>query len=343
MLIYGAGAVGSLLGGILAGAGYAVTLLGRRQSLQAIERDGLTVQVQHRLLRTYPRVVHSFKEIDEPFDVVLLTLRAFGVESALAGIPPVLGKDGVLLSLQNGIGTEELIERELPDVYHVAGSLTLSADIPSPGLVTSSSRSGGIALAAVSPGAPVEWTAELFRGGDVPVSVHRDARSMKWSKLLLNQMANGIPAILDWTPGQLYRHPHVFQIELALLRETLRVIQADGASLVLLPGFNVPLLRWVLAMPPWIARRLLLSRVEGGRGEKLPSLLIDLRAGRRKIEARWLYGAVAECGDRLGVPAPLNRRVHRILDAIAVNPDLRAAFRNRPDRLTRNIVLRCRE
>jgi ketopantoate reductase len=199
--------------------------------------------------------------------------------------------------------------------------------------VSSTSRSGGISLAPVSPGAPVARIAAIFNTAGIPVTTLADYRSMKWSKLLLNQMANGIPAILDWTPGQLYRDPAIFAIERVMLRETLRVIFADGSHLVSLPGFPVPLMKWVLRLPAGIARRLLLRRVERGRGAKLPSLLIDLQAGRRDIEARWLYGAVAETGQSLGIPTPVNQCVFRILEEISTTPDLRHRYQNQPQRL----------
>jgi 2-dehydropantoate 2-reductase len=341
VLVFGAGAVGSLLGGIISSAGYDVTLLGRGPAIETIARNGLAVSLQRRQFHTHPAVITSAEHIDRPFDIILLTVRSFAVDAALASMNALLGKDSILVTFQNGVGTEEIVGPALPGVRHLAGSLTLSADAVGAGIASSSSRSGGVSLAPVSATRTddTETVARLFEASGIPVSIHPDYRSMKWSKLLLNQMANGIPAILDWTPGDVYRSPHVFRLEQALLRETVKVVSGQGLSLVSLPGFPVRLLSWVLAMPPGIARRLLLSRVEGGRGEKLPSLLLDLRAGRTEIEARWLYGAVADAGNEAGIQAPINRRVHRILDGIAANPAIWQSFRNQPERLARNLTL----
>jgi 2-dehydropantoate 2-reductase len=101
----------------------------------------------------------------------------------------------------------------------------------------------------------------------------------------------------------------------------------------------VPLLGRVLVMPPWIARRLLLRQVERGRGGKLPSLVLDLHAGRTEIEADWLYGAVARRGESLGITCPVNRRIGTILNGLTANPQLRELFRDQPDRLIRNVQL----
>jgi 2-dehydropantoate 2-reductase len=340
VLVYGAGAVGSLLGGLLAGAGYDVTLLGRSPQIHHIRDRGLTIEFQGRQLETQPAAVSALKELSgSRFDIVLLTVRSYAVESELEHLSELLKAGGVLVSVQNGIGTDEIIGERLPDIHHIAASLTLSADISAPGAVTSSSRSGGIALAPVTAGAPTQLISGMFEIAGLHTAQLTDYRAMKWSKLLLNQMANGIPAILDWTPEQVYRDSNLFRIEQAMLRETLAVIHADSSRLVRLPGFPVPLLKWVLRLPPAIARRLLLRRVIGGRGNKLPSMLLDLHAGRSRLESDWLYGAVEDAGQRLGVPAPVNQRLNQILNGIARNQDLHTMFRDQPDRLVRNIQL----
>jgi 2-dehydropantoate 2-reductase len=339
ILVYGAGAVGSFLGGLLEDAGYNVTLLGRSLNIDHIQKHGLTVEYQGRR-QTFPTVVSFLGELARhQFDIVLLTVRSYAVESAIESLHHLLAPDGVLVTVQNGIGTDEVIAGRLPEIRHVAASLTLSAGTSEAGTVRSSSRSGGIAVAPVSHKAPSEAISGMFKLAGLEVSLHDNYRAMKWSKLLLNQMANGIPAILDWPPEHVYRDRNVFRVEMAMLRETLAVIQADSSRLIDLPGFPVPLLKWVLQLPPDIARRVLLRRVVGGRGSKLPSMMLDLHAGRSELESDWLYGAVARVGERLSVSAPVNRRINRILNGIVRNPELREMFREHPERLVRNVQL----
>jgi 2-dehydropantoate 2-reductase len=301
------------------------------------------VQLPDRRLSTNPAAVTSLEELNSPFDMVLLSLRAFAVRSVLESLPAILSEDGILVTVQNGIGTDELLAQHLPGIAHIAASLTMSADITGPGMVESTSRSGGIALAPVSPEAPVEFVAAMFRTAGMSAMVHDDYRSMKWSKLLLNQMANGIPAILNWTPDAVYREAAIFRLEQAMLGETIQVLDADGARLTSLPGFPVPLLKWVLHTPPSVARSLLLERVHRGRGNKLPSLLLDMQSGRTETESDWLYGAVAERGKQLNIETPVNRRINRILKGIVINSTLRQAFQDHPERLLRNVALALHE
>lgn len=339
VLIYGAGGVGCLLGGLLAAGGCRVTLLGRGAGMRSIQRSGLQVSLQDRELSSRTRCVTEISEIERPPDVVVLATRSFDVEAAIPDLREVLADRTIVLTVQNGLGVEELVSGELPAARIVSASLTLSAAFDRAGRVVSSSRSGGIALAPVSPAADAGKLAGLFAPSGIPTTVLNDYRSMKWSKLLLNMMANAVPAILGWTPGAVYRHPGLFRIERASVREALRVMSAEGCRPVTLPGFPVPALRWLFRMPDAVSRRLLMRRVAGARGDKMPSLLLDLEAGRGHTEARWLYGAVAEAGERLRIGTPVNRRLLRILEAITTNPDLWRAFRNRPDLLARNVLL----
>src|SRR5699024_2425404 len=94
-----------------------------------------------------------------------------------------------------------------------------------------------------------------------------------------------------------------------------------------------------LKFPPVLGRRLLSARISGGRGAKMPSLWLDLDTGRQRTEAGWLYGAVIENGEKAGVATPVNRRIRRIMEAVTGNRELRASFRNQPDRLLRNVLL----
>jgi 2-dehydropantoate 2-reductase len=105
-----------LLGGLLSSAGHDVTLYGRGPSIEAIQDRGLSVTLHDRQRTSHPAAVSSLEGDAEPYDVVLLTVRSFAVAAALDSLRPLLEQGTVLVTLQNGIGTEELITSELPGV-----------------------------------------------------------------------------------------------------------------------------------------------------------------------------------------------------------------------------------
>ncbi len=108
VLVAGAGALGSVVGGLLARAGWPVTLLGRRPHLDAIRRSGLAIDGlfgAHRV--TGLAAVTSARELRGPYDAILLTVKAYDTAAMAAAVAPFLAPDGVMLSLQNGLGNLE--------------------------------------------------------------------------------------------------------------------------------------------------------------------------------------------------------------------------------------------
>ena len=84
--------------------------------------------------------------------------------------------------------------------------------------------------------------AQAMNAAGLNTRLYKNADDMKWSKLLTNLLANATSAILDMTPSEIFADPGLCQIEIAQLRETLQVMQAQGIQPVDLPGTPVRLL-----------------------------------------------------------------------------------------------------
>lgn len=345
--IYGAGAVGSLTGGILAAAGHRVTLVGRPALLDPVREGGLTVHLAGRRLPSRPEVASSLDEAAASGtpDLILLTMKSFGTAAAAAEIAARWPGSGpnrpVVLTLQNGLGNEEALAECLGPERVWSGTLTIAVSVTRPGEVTGEGSRGGFAFAPLAPDAAggnashPAWGTLLgaLRASGVAARVVPEGyRSLKWSKLLLNLLGNAACAALDLPPARALADPRVFRLERAAFLEALRVTRADGVPLVDLPGYPVRLLARVMSLPAPLAHRILLPRIAGGRGKKLPSFLLDLRAGRR-TEVSFLNGAVAARARALGIPAPVNAALADLLEGIAAGTRDWAAFRRRPDHL----------
>src|SRR5689334_3248875 len=110
VLVAGAGAVGSVLGGLLAAAGHRVSLLGRESHLAAVAGDGLRMGgrfVEHGVGGL--GVAWSPWERAPPFDAVLLTVKSYDAAAVLAATKDLLARDGCLIALQNGLGNVEQV------------------------------------------------------------------------------------------------------------------------------------------------------------------------------------------------------------------------------------------
>jgi 2-dehydropantoate 2-reductase len=146
-----------------------------------------------------------------------------------------------------------------------------------------------------------------LRDAGLKTRAYSDYRAVKWSKLFLNIVANASCAILNRRPAIIYRYRPTFMLERAMLRETLAVMRRMKVRTVNLPGGPARYLSWVVRyLPADISQALLEAVVGSGRGGKLPSLYLDLSAGRRQTEVVHLNGAVVRYGRGLNVPTPVN-------------------------------------
>lgn len=332
-LIYGAGAVGSLLGGILAAGGIPVTLLGRTALADAVTERGLIIRDADGE-RTVPvDVITRIDELRAPVDLVLLTTKTYAVADAVPDLAHLAAAGAAIVPLQNGVGSDDRLQA-LPEITDLAaGTVTVSVSAEGPGIVRQETHGGGVTLAPVRGQVPLDRLAGTLTAGGLPVWRVDDEAAMRWSKLLLNIMANATAAILAQSPAAIYRDPRLFRLERTAFLEALAVMRARRIKPLALPGYNVPLLARVMRLPAPLAQRLLAERTARGRGDKRPSLWLDVDAGRGITEVEWLNGAVARTGRIAGIPTPVNTGLTRLVNTIAVDPTQRHAFAGQPEAL----------
>ena len=136
------------------------------------------------------------------------------------------------------------------------------------------------------------------------------------------------------TTRETFADPRVFKIEVALLREALAVMRAQLFGTVDLPGSPVRLLALGIRFAPRpILYRILRPMVSGGRGDKPPSLLVDMRSGRTQSEIDELNGAIVQAGRASGVKTPVNAALVGIMHDLLEGKADRAAWRRNVDRL----------
>lgn len=335
ILIYGAGAVGQFVGGTLALAGHDVTLLARPALREALGRGPLTIEREGAETLAVPVVaIGAVDESPRPPQLVILTVKSYDTAGALPDLRRLVAGGATVLTLQNGVGNEEALVAALGADAVRAGAITISVSAPQPGRVMRHTAKGGLGFAPLAgSGQDVEPLRALFAGTGLPVVTARTHRVLKWSKLLLNMLANAQSALLDLPPAALFADARLFAVERRAFLEARAVMRAAGIGLIDLPAYPVRALAAAMALPPPLSRRLLAARVGGGRGAKMPSLWNDLAANKGRSEAPWYNGAVVDLGARLGAPTPVNATLTRLLVAATADPDARSPFRGRPERL----------
>ncbi len=334
-LIIGGGAIGQYCAARLVQGGSDVAIMARAQQADAINSKGIEMRVNGRTSTLHVRaaVVPGDDALQTPFDLVVVAVKAYSTRDAvqsIAGIPAC--REASILTVQNGLGNEEILAEAFGADRIVSGALTVAVDRLDTSAISATSK-GGLSVAPVGPN-PHNWVIAAFNDSGIPVRAAPNWRSLKWSKLLINILGNGVCAALDWLPEQVYADRSAFAVERACLLEALNVMSRLKLAAVNLVDFPTTLLAAsAKALPADILRFVLANRVARGRGGKLPSLLMDLRAHRAQTEVMALNGAVADRAESVGVNASTNRRVAEVVSGVASGKLSWDDYRGRPERL----------
>lgn len=342
VLVYGAGAVGSYLGAMLANHGHDVTLVVRPQTAQTIDGGNLRLSTpgnpdSHAQVRLVTSVRQAF--LEDAYDLIMLAMKSYDVAEALDSLiafaPTPFPR---LMTLQNGIGIEEMVINEIRDVELIAASLTTPVRRQTPAHIVVERGDRGLALAPTRKRQNVKPWVEMFNEAGVTCVRIGNHRSMKWSKALLNMLGNASSAIINRHPRAIYDYGPTYRLEMEMLQEALNVMQRLKLKVVDLPGTPATRLAFaVRRLPDSLVKPILTRIVAGGRGNKMPSFHMDLSAGRKKSEVIYHNGAVAAAGEELGIATPVNAALSNTLIKMAQGEIDWQVFDGNPARLIEEV------
>lgn len=346
VLSFGAGAIGTYIGGSLALAGHQVVFVEHPAVVDELRDRGLrmdlTLDKRRRTNDAFRITPPSFLIVSSledalrygPFDVALFALKSFDTQSALEGMKPYADKMPPVLCLSNGVSNEPAIAEELGNDKVIYGTVTSAVGRRGAGdIVLEKLRGVGVAK-----GHPLsEKLNSALDKAFLNSKLFEDAASMKWSKMLTNLLANPTSAILDMTAGEVFANKDLYRLEIAMLRECIAVMEAQGLAIVNLPGTPVRALAYATRLPLWLSKPFLSRAAGAGRGGKMPSFHIDLRAGRGKSEVGYLHGEVVRAGEKCNVPTPVNKVLTETLMALTNREIPLEEFAHKPEKLLEKI------
>jgi 2-dehydropantoate 2-reductase len=276
--VLGPGAVGGLVGALLARQGHAVTCLAGAGTAAHIERHGLRL-TSDRYGEVTARA-HGAELLDEPVDVCLVTPKSTRLGEALARVPAATLGDAVAVPLLNGLEHMTLLRQRYPDARVVAGAIRVVASRTAPGEV----RHEG-ALAAVQLGPGADELADALSGAGLDVSVRPDEAGLLWDKLAFLAPVALLTTLLDAPLGAVREQlPDDLR---ALVEEVAAVARAEGAQ-----ADAAATLAFMATVPAGMTS----------------SLQRDTAAGH-ETELDAIGGAVLRAAERHGVDVPVTTRV----------------------------------
>lgn len=283
-VIYGAGALGSLFGGLLSSHNE-VFLIGRRGHMEAIKKNGLRIEgITDKTF--YPGVDVKGKECD----VVILTTKAYDTENAVKEILRRFGKVPVL-SLQNGLKNEEIISEIVGEEYALGGVTNHGATFIENGRIFHAGE--GDTIIGEMNGEITERIKDIsqaFNKCGIETKISRDIKKEIWKKAIINASINGLTSILKCRNGYLLKNKNAEILLEKICRECIKISSKSGIDVG----------EGIIEKAKEVALK---------TSENISSMLQDLLKGK-KTEIDEINGAFVEIAKKNGMNAPLNEFIY---------------------------------
>ena len=302
--VIGAGAVGCFFGGMLARAGHHVTLIGRQNHVWAIEKFGLEMVCQnfHEFVK-----IKASTDLDSisNADLVLFCVKSPDTDETARQIAPLLKKNTVILSLQNGIDNCDRLRKIIPNpsypaVVYVASAMGESGQIRHFGrgeLVIGDMVETSDIDSNIQSHLHLKNIAELFAASHVPCKISGDIKKALWSKFLVNCIYNGISAITQMSYGDLVQSPEINSLIDQLTSEFLCIAAQENVSITLDEATQ---------MNQMIAKTMSAQK---------SSTAQDLQRGK-STEIDFLNGLIVKKGLEYNIPTPNHQTIWQLIKGL---------------------------
>lgn len=298
ILVFGAGAVGSFYGALLARAGHQVHFVARGAQLDAIRTRGIRIR-SHRFGELHVPVTAATEHAAaaaEP-ELVLVCVKAHHTAAIVDDLAAVVSERTMIVTLQNGVDSDEVLASRFGRGRVAAAVVYVGATVDEPGVVTHSAN--GLIVIGGPPGFDADRLPALrdaLAATGLPVMISDDIQRERWVKLLWNASFNPVCAVTQRAPHEILAVPEARALLLGVMAEVTAVARAQG---------------------------ILISESEGREQvaytETLPPIRTSMEVDRergRSMEIDALVGVVVRRGRQFNVPTPLSDALSALLKAI---------------------------
>ncbi len=302
--IIGAGAIGSVVAVYLAKAGEDIVLVGRKDQVEAIQKNGLRV-VGARGEETFP--VQALARLDREYDLVIFTVKTQDIEEACAHNKAFL-KKCLVLSSQNGVQSDTILAKHFDKARLYSSIVMFGATYTEQGQAVFNFEGDWI---IGKPFAGNDENAQRIAqalGKAFCAVVSDNITGMKWLKLLVN-FNNCIPALTGRSMQETFADTDLCRLSVLLLKEGLAIVQKSGIQLVSLPQFPAERIYGMANMPLEQAAGIINKTLTTLSKEPLYGSILQSIIRGRASEIDYINGQVVKMVRNPKEEAPLNTRV----------------------------------
>ena len=293
ILLVGTGAMASLFAALLSAKGYKVKMLGTWvENIKALNEKGVRLVDQNGHETIFPVFATNNPEACANSDFVLVLVKSYQTAKAAKNLSSCLAENGVVLTLQNGLGNYEILADTLGSMRVISGVTTLGATLIGPGSV----RIGGTGSITIGYHERVQVPEKILGQTGLKIEIVKDTNSLIWGKLVINASINPLTALLALKNGGL--------LENSFARHLLELVSQESAGVSLAAGIELPYADPVKEVVA-VARR---------TAENYSSMYIDFqRGGLTEIDA--INGAIVRVGEGINMAVNYNRTLWLLVKA----------------------------
>ena len=284
ILVFGAGAIGSLFGAKLSKYND-VTLLGREDHVSVIRRRGLIVRGKTRGI-FHVDAISKLDEYETEPDVIMLTVKSYDTEDALKDIIEHFGKDICVMSIQNGLDNLEKMERYLDRRKIIIGLTTEGCTFLKPGEVKHSGE-GVTVIGSLDNLDLAKQICKEFNKAGIKAKLSNDIKMDMWKKAIVNACINPLTAVFGVKNGFL-KDEVLFEMVKDICRECIEVSKSVGIKI----EYDEMLKE--------------IEKVIESTSENISSMLQSI-IRKRRTEIDSINGYICDLGRKAGIETRINR------------------------------------
>ena len=296
--IMAAGAVGGYFGARMQAAGHDVFYIARGAHLDALRKNGLTLESTHHGNLYLPKVNATDKPAEVgPVDIVLFAVKLWDTEAAAEQALPLLGPDTRFITLQNGVDSYERIAPIVGAERAIAGVTYVVSVIDRPGVIKQTSVFQSIICGTIDgrPDATLQVFVDAAKAAGIDITLSPNIQRDRWQKFIFLSATSGATAVTRSTMGPILADPDTRALFRGIMAETFAVGRAKGVALD----------------DDYVDQRMAFADANTPASMKA-SMANDLDRGNR-LELDWLAGRVKQLGRELNIPTPVNDTIYAAL------------------------------
>jgi len=296
IVVVGAGGVGGYFGGRLAQAGFDLTFLLRDAQFEAIKQNGLQVKSIKGDFKVFPKVINDVKTLNNTPDLIILGIKSWQLIALAKQIKPIIGKNTLVLPLQNGADNADKLLTVLPRKNVLAGLCRIVSKVESPGIINHFDFEPEIIFGNLNNQItePLKALKNAFDKAGIKNKLSENILTDIWIKFLFITTYSGIGALTRMPIGAVRAHAYLMNMMLETADEVLQIAQAKKIALTQQNVKNC------------------ISAIENLDYHSTASMQRDLMDGKPS-ELENFNGYIVKQGLELGIKTPINDFIYYCL------------------------------